>query len=201
MIPLFHDLRDERVVVFGGGPVAARKADLFAAEATVEVHSRAFVDRFETIDCERVETDIDPEAVGPALDGAFLVIPATDDEALNDRLADRAREAGALVNRVDRAGNTVTPSVVAGENVTVGISTGGASPAVSKYLRRRLEEEIAAVDEMVDLQADLREKTAELSESDRREFLWSVLEDEAVRSALADGERDRARTLAEDHRP
>jgi precorrin-2 dehydrogenase/sirohydrochlorin ferrochelatase len=201
MIPLFHDLEGERVVVFGGGPVAARKADLFSAEATVEVRSREFVDRFEGIDCEQVRTDIDPGAAESVLEGAFLAIPATDDPSLNDRLAASAREAGVLVNRVDRAGDTVTPSVVAGENVTVGISTGGASPAVCKYLRRRLEDEIAAVDRMVDLQAALRTETEALTESERRQFLWSVLEDEAVRSALAEEDWDRARDLAEAHRP
>lgn len=201
MIPLFHDLEGERVVIYGGGPVAARKADLFSAEATVEVRSREFVDRFEGIDCEQVRTDIDPAAAASVLEGAFLAIPATDDSSLNDRLAESAREADALVNRVDRAGDTVTPSVVAGENVTVGISTGGASPAVCKYLRRRLEDEIAAVDRMVDLQADLRTETEDLAETERREFLWSVLEDEAVRSALAEEDWDRARDLAAEHRP
>jgi precorrin-2 dehydrogenase/sirohydrochlorin ferrochelatase len=201
MIPLFHDLEGERVVIYGGGPVAARKADLFSAEAFVEVRSREFVDRFGGIDCEQVRTAIDPGAAASVLEGAFLAIPATDDASLNDRLAESAREAGTLVNRVDRAGDTVTPSVVAGENVTVGISTGGASPAVCKYLRRRLEDEIAAVDRMVDLQADLRTETEDLADTERREFLWSVLEDETVRSALAEGDWDRARDLAAEHRP
>jgi hypothetical protein len=57
------------------------------------------------------------------------------------------------------------------------------------------------VDRMVDLQADLRTETEDLADTERREFLWSVLEDETVRSALAEGDWDRARDLAAEHRP
>ncbi|MFB6109272.1 MAG: bifunctional precorrin-2 dehydrogenase/sirohydrochlorin ferrochelatase, partial [Halodesulfurarchaeum sp.] len=133
-------------------------------------------------------------------EGAFLVIPATDDSELNGEIADRAADQGALVNRVDEAGETVTPSVVSGEHVTVGISTGGRSPAVSKYLRERLEREIEAIDPMVELQAELREQTA-LDGSARRAFLWDVLEDDRIQAALADGKYERARSLALEHRP
>lgn len=201
MIPLFHDFHGKQVVIFGGGPVAARKAALFATEAEVKVLSREFDDRFSEIDCECIRADIDPELAAQYVDSAFLVIPATDDPTLNDRLAEAAQAAGALLNRVDEAGETVTPSVIAGEHVTVGISTGGASPAVSKYLRQRLEAEIEAIDPMVELQSELRETIQDLSESDRRAFLWKVLEDEQIRAALHADDWNRARTLAEDHRP
>lgn len=201
MIPLFHDLRDERVVIFGGGPVAARKAALFATEAAVLVLSREFDDRFEDIDCQKRRTEVTPAIAKEVVSEAFLVIPATDDSELNAEIAARAQAAGALVNRVDEAGSTVTPSVVSGENVTVGISTGGASPAVSKYLRQRLEAEIEAVDAMVPLQAELRQETADLSADARREFLRDVLEDDRIRTALREDDLDRARQLAAAHRP
>lgn len=201
MIPLFHDFRGKRVVIFGGGAVAARKASLFASEADVVVVSREFDDRFANIDCRRIESDVGPDEAAAHVTEAFLVIPATDDDGLNRAIADRARAAGALVNRVDEPGETVTPSVIAGEHVTIGISTAGASPAVSKYLRRRLESEIEAIDPMVALQSDLRDDTTNLAESERREFLWDVLEDDRIRSALTAGDWDRATRLAEDHRP
>lgn len=201
MIPLFHDFHGTDVVIFGGGPVAARKAALFATEANVIIRSQTFADRFSEIDCRCIETDIDPDLAAQYVESAFLVIPATDDPSLNDRLAKAATEAGALVNRVDETGETVTPSVIAGDNITLGISTGGASPAVSKYLRQQLEAEIEAMDPMVTLQSKLRETAGDLSESARRAFLWDVLEDERIRAALQAGDRERARTLAEDYRP
>ncbi|MBS3761189.1 precorrin-2 dehydrogenase/sirohydrochlorin ferrochelatase family protein [Halodesulfurarchaeum sp.] len=201
MIPLFHDFDGKQVLIFGGGLVAARKAALFAPEADVIVRSREFIDRFSKIDCRCIRTDIDPDLAAQYVDSAFLVIPATDDQPLNDRLAEAANAVGALVNRVDEIGETVTPSVISGDHVTVGFSTGGASPAVSKYLRRRLEDEIEAIDPMVALQSELRETVGNVPESERRAFLWAVLEDDRIRSALRDGDWDRARTLAEAHRP
>jgi precorrin-2 dehydrogenase/sirohydrochlorin ferrochelatase len=201
MIPLFHDFSGKRVVIFGGGSVAARKAALFATEAEVVVHSLTFDDRFAELDCKCNRTAVDGEFVTTTAADAFLVIPATDDAALNAAIAERAADAGALVNRVDEAGETVTPSVVSGEHVTVGISTGGRSPAVSKHLRQRLEPEIEAVDRMVPLQADLREAADDLSEAARREFLWDVLEDDRVRELLEAGKDEQARELAMEHRP
>jgi hypothetical protein len=41
MIPLFADLTGKRVVIFGGGKVAARKAAFFATEADVDIISRS----------------------------------------------------------------------------------------------------------------------------------------------------------------
>ncbi len=201
MIPLFHDFHGKRVVIFGGGPVAARKASLFATEAEVFVVSRNFVDRFSEIDCTRLEEDVNLDRVAHYAIDAFLVIPATDDSTLNDRIADRAKASNTLVNRVDEVGETVTPSVVSGEHVTIGISTGGASPAVSKYLRRRLEPEIEAVDPMIELQSKLRRDISDLSETARREFLWNVVADKRIRSALDADDLEKAKTLVESHRP
>lgn len=201
MIPLFHDFDGKQVLIFGGGPVAARKAALFETEADVTVRSKEFIDRFSELDCQCVRTDIDPDLAAQYVDSAFLVIPATDDPTLNDRLAEAAHAVGGLVNRVDEAGETVTPSVVAGDHVTVGISTGGASPAVSKFLRQRLEDEIEAIDPMVALQSELRETVGRVPEPERQAFLWDVLEDDRIRAALRAEDWDRARTLAEGHRP
>lgn len=199
MIPLFHDLRDELVVIFGGGSVAARKAARFGSEATVVVASATFSERFEDLPCRQVRTEIREPLVESLLADAFLVIPATDDQDLNRRIEDLARDAGCLVNRVDRRGQTVTPSTIEGSNISIAISTEGRSPAVSKYLRRRLESEIERADGMVDVQSRLRAALADRPEPERRERLWRVLEDDQVWAAVADGELDRAETLAREH--
>lgn len=196
MIPLFHDLSDERVVVFGGGSVAARKVSVFGRDAEVVVVSASFHERFDDLSCRQIRTHIAKPLIESLVAEAFLVIPATDDRALNSRIEDIAREAGCLVNSVDHPGKTVTPSTIDGSNLTVAISTGGMSPATSKYLRRRLEPEIERADAMVELQATLRAELSERDESERHETLWSVLEDERVWEALAAGNDERAESLA-----
>ncbi|WP_303645356.1 NAD(P)-dependent oxidoreductase, partial [Haladaptatus sp. W1] len=95
MIPLFHDFRGERVLVFGGGRVGYRKARRFAREAEVVVVAAAFADEFEPLfedegderpPLSLVKVRIDPADVGTWLDRAApaLVVAATDDAALNE---------------------------------------------------------------------------------------------------------------------
>ncbi len=199
MIPLFHDLRDEQVVIFGGGSVAARKAARFGTEATVIVAAATFHERFEERSCRQIRTEIREPLVESLVADAFLVIPATDDEGLNRRVEGLAREAGSLVNPVDRRGNTVTPSTVEGSNITIAISTQGRSPAVSKYLRRRLESEIGRADGMVEVQSRLRTALSDRPESERRDRLWRVLEDDQIWEAIEAGALDRAETLAREY--
>lgn len=199
MIPLFHDLHDERVVVFGGGSVAARKVSLFDREADVVVASESFHERFDELSPETVRASIDAELVKLLLEDAFLAIPATDDEALNREIEEIAREAGCLVNSVDRVGKTITPSTITGSHVSIAISTGGKSPATSKYLREHFESEIARVDSMIEIQSKLRTELKVKDESDRRDKLWSVLEDERVWEAIDAGNDERAESLAREH--
>ncbi len=197
MLPLFHDFTGERVVVFGGGPVAARKVAYFAAEAHVVAVSLTFHERFSALTCDQIRLELTPERVPPLVADAFLVVPATDDESLNDALAARARDAGALVNRVDRAGRTLTPGLIETDEVTAAIATGGRSPAVSRYLRQRLEPELKRVDPMVRLQSRLRSDLED--DPDRRRRLWAVLEDERVWRALDEGADEQAERLARRH--
>ena len=102
MIALFHDLSGKQVVIVGGGDVALRKARRFTGEAQVTVISPAFREDFADLPCELSRERLTVKAAGVRFDGAFLVVPATDDRTLNARLAALAREQGCLVNRVDR---------------------------------------------------------------------------------------------------
>ncbi|SDR36271.1 precorrin-2 dehydrogenase/sirohydrochlorin ferrochelatase family protein [Natronobacterium texcoconense] len=194
MLPLFHDFEGRSVVVVGGGSVALRKTRFFSEEADVTVVAPEFVDGFEALECERQHRKLERDEVEDVVDGAFLVVPATDDRELNDAIAEAARAAGCLVNRVDERGDTVTPSRVESERVTVAISTHGASPATTKYLRQRIEPMLERAHPMVVLQSELRtelQSSGKLPSAKRREALRAVLEDEAVWEFLdADREAD-----------
>lgn len=192
MIPLFHDFHNKRVVVIGGGTVAARKAETFAREADVTVVAPSFHHRIHELDCSRVEMKVDATNIDALIEDAFLVIPATDDQSLNDEITARARETGSLVNRVDTVGETISPSVVETPCLTVAISTGGRSPAVCKYLRDRLQPEVQRANGMVEIQEQLRETLADRPQNERREIIWRVLDDEDIWEALEAGEIDRA---------
>jgi siroheme synthase-like protein len=72
---------------------------------------------------------------------ALLVIAATNDSAINESVWQEAKQRRCLVNVVDDPAhcNFIVPAVVRRGEVTIGIATGGASPALARRLRERLE--------------------------------------------------------------
>ncbi|MFC5133948.1 MULTISPECIES: precorrin-2 dehydrogenase/sirohydrochlorin ferrochelatase family protein [Haloferacaceae] len=212
MIPLYHDLSDETVLVVGGGAVGRRKALRFAEEArVVVVVSPAFDDRL----CEAVaEGDASVELVRAAPDAATvpewidrvapaLVVAATDDRAVNAAAEATALDAGVLVNRTDVSGNrdpgsVVVPATVADDPVRVAVSTGGRSPALSKALRERIGAEIEGAGAMAELSGELREELSEAGVDPmlRREAIRRVVRSEGVWKGLQKG-RSNARREAE----
>jgi precorrin-2 dehydrogenase/sirohydrochlorin ferrochelatase len=197
MIPLVHDLTDETVLVFGGGPVGARKARRFARETRTVVVSPDFGESEgrDFGDAELVRAAPDPDDVADWVDRfePALVVAAT--SVVNDAAEQAARDGGALVNRADHsgerdAGSVVVPATVEDDPVSVAISTGGASPALSKYLRERIETELAGAGGMAELTAELRAtlKRTDLSPGERRDAVRAVVRASPVWKALRTGE-------------
>jgi precorrin-2 dehydrogenase/sirohydrochlorin ferrochelatase len=73
------------------------------------------------------------------LKGAFIVIAATSSVAVNAKVN---QDAEYLVNIIDMPadGNFIVPSLVRRSNLTIAISTEGASPAISKAVRQEIEQ-------------------------------------------------------------
>ncbi|THE64569.1 bifunctional precorrin-2 dehydrogenase/sirohydrochlorin ferrochelatase [Salinadaptatus halalkaliphilus] len=195
MIPLLHDLTDATVLVFGGGPVGARKARRFDREADVVVVSPEFADR-EFGSAELIRTAPDPAAIDGWLERTDpeLVVAATDDDTINDAAERAARARGVLVNRADRAGerdpgSVVVPATVRDDPVVVSISTGGTAPALSKYLRQELEETLAGAGEVAVVCDELRSelKSRDVAPSRRREIVTDVVNSPDVWTALRSG--------------
>ncbi|WP_018257693.1 precorrin-2 dehydrogenase/sirohydrochlorin ferrochelatase family protein [Halomicrobium katesii] len=192
MLPLMHDFTDETVLVFGGGPVGARKARRFDREADVIVVSPDFADRGFG-DAERVRAAPDAAAAADWIGRTrpALVVAATDDAALNEAIADAARDQGALVNRTDvdgdrEMGSVVVPATVRDGPVTVAVATGGTSPALSKHLRERFETEFAGVGELAAVTGELRTelKARGVSPTERRDAIRAAVRSRRVWKAL-----------------
>jgi precorrin-2 dehydrogenase/sirohydrochlorin ferrochelatase len=208
VIPLYHDFTGETVLVFGGGTVGSRKASRFADEARVVVVSPGFDDRLVDLaeedreSVELVRATPDAEAIHGWIDRVdpALVVAATDDAAVNAAAEAAALDTGALVNRTDvsagdRSGgrdvrSVVVPATIEDDPVRVALSTGGASPALAKALRERIEAEIDGAGAMAELSGTLR---AELKDRDvppekRREAIRRVVRSEGVWKALQKGD-------------
>ena len=140
--PIFVDLKDQGVLVVGGGEVAERKIKnllthscrIYISSPNLTSYLKALVDRGEV----RI---IDPDSLDESLDKVFMVIAATDDSALNSRIASKAKERGILVNSVDQPRDCtfIVPSIVKSGDLQIAISTAGKSPALAKKIRGELE--------------------------------------------------------------
>lgn len=139
--PIYLDIREKGCVVVGGGDVAERKIlRLLECGAVVSVVSR----KLTTILMNMVEHSkiihVDDNYDQQYLAGAFLVIGATDQEEVNDRIARDCRARGVMVNIVDDPGRCdfILPSLVNRGSLSIAVSTDGKSPALARKLREDL---------------------------------------------------------------
>jgi uroporphyrin-III C-methyltransferase/precorrin-2 dehydrogenase/sirohydrochlorin ferrochelatase len=141
-LPLFLDVRDRLIVVVGGGAVASRKVELLLrASARVRVIAPALDPTLAVWrDAGRIEYR--PVAFSASqLDGAALVIAATDDAGVNDAVAVAARALGVWVNTVDdrERSDVIFPAIVDRSPVIVAIGTEGSSPTLARRVRSQIE--------------------------------------------------------------
>ncbi len=154
--PAFLDLDGRRCVVVGGGIVALRKVEMLNdAGARIRVVAPQLCEGLETMRSSGV-IQVETRSFVPSdLDEALVAVAATDDRAVNEQIATEARKRRVLVNVVDVPAlcDFIVPSYFRRGDITVAISTAGASPALAKRLRIALEsefgEEYAALAELV----------------------------------------------------
>jgi precorrin-2 dehydrogenase/sirohydrochlorin ferrochelatase len=181
------------VLVVGGGRVAARKvADLAACGAQVTVVAPEVVPAL----AERGDVVVErrPYRAGEAA-GYRLVVTATGDRAVDQQVFDDAEAAGVWVNSADdRERCTFTlPAVVRHDPVVVAVATGGHSPALATWLRRRLSSQLGP--EVAVLAALLGEARDRVRASGRstEDLDWQALLDGGLLDVLVAEGEDAAR--------
>lgn len=135
-------LRGVPVLIVGGGEVAVRKAgSLLEAGAKVTVVSPHFHAGFRSFARVRSLKMLKRKYRPGDLKGQRLVFAATNVESLNSQIATAAKSRGQWVNVAapPDAGDFIVPSHFRRGAVTVSISTGGASAALARAMRERLE--------------------------------------------------------------
>lgn len=137
--PAFIDLKDKQVVVIGGGNVAERKIrSLIKAGAIARVISPEITKGLIKLRDKGLLKHTKRTYRKGDLKKAFIVIAATSYSNINRKIAD---EADCLVNVVDTPsyGNFIVPSIIRQGTLNIAISTEGASPAISKTIRKEIE--------------------------------------------------------------
>jgi len=181
--PVFLDVSGRPALVVGGGPVAARKAAMLAScEAEVTVVAAGTSPEMEELArTGKVNLDIrefTPEDIHGKL---AIVVAATGDPGLNEEVARIAAGHGVLSNSADPpdAGDVILPSVINEGPLTVAVSTGGISPALSKKLRKDLSAVLSkGYGPFLEFMASARErlKAGVASQEDRAAALNSLVE-------------------------
>jgi cobalt-precorrin 5A hydrolase/precorrin-3B C17-methyltransferase len=135
------NLRGALAVVVGGGAVGGRKLrGLLAVGATLRLISPAATPELRALaDSGTITWHARPYQPGD-LAGARLVFAATDQRAVNARVADDAAALGILCNVADdpRAGDFHLPAVYREPGLLVAVSTAGANPTRAKRLRDQI---------------------------------------------------------------
>lgn len=137
LFPAFLKLRGRKVVVVGGGTVAATKlAALVRAGSDITVVAPEI-----SAGIEREPVTLVRRAFAPDdLDGAWLVVAAASPE-VNRAVAAAAAERRIFVNAVDDPANAsaYAAATLRRDGVTVAVSTDGHAPALAGLLREALD--------------------------------------------------------------
>ncbi|MHB1393402.1 MAG: precorrin-2 dehydrogenase/sirohydrochlorin ferrochelatase family protein [Clostridia bacterium] len=185
MFPLFIDLRARKCVVVGGGKIAARKIEtLIDFNAEIVVISPEIIDEILELKQNGVLTHLEKTYSEGDLEGAFLVIAATSDRAVNDRIAEEAGEKNIFVNVADDAERCtfIFPSVVKKNELIIGIITSGSYPALSKSIRKKIENMLVNLDDgATDMLRKCRERASvEIKNAEIRTELLNRILEEAI---------------------
>ncbi|MBI3999412.1 MAG: bifunctional precorrin-2 dehydrogenase/sirohydrochlorin ferrochelatase [Candidatus Omnitrophica bacterium] len=145
--PAFLNLNGKRVLLFGAGKVALRKAHvLVQSGAKLLAISHDFSTEFLRFAKQKQIRIQSGSAFPKSLKRISLVVAATSDEVFNRKVYRRCLKENILVNVVDdpKHSTFIVPSILRRGALQIAISTGGASPFLAKMLRKKLESQFGA---------------------------------------------------------
>ena len=142
LFPAFVNLKDKRVLIVGGGPVAERKAKvLLEFTRNITIISPRITGGLLALVSEGLIKHKKRRFIAKDLKGIDVVVVAVDNIELQKRIFKMAEKYGILCNSVDspRFCNFIFPSVITRGDLVIGISTSGSVPALSKRVREMIE--------------------------------------------------------------
>jgi siroheme synthase-like protein len=170
-----------RCLVVGGGPVGLEKVEgLLACDARVTVVAPQAHPELQQLALEGSIAWEQRIYQSSDLEGAFLVIAATDDTAVNTAVHADAEARAMLVNVADVTPlcNFILPAIVRNGPLAIAISTAGASPALAKRMKREIAELFGEeYAQLAVLLNDVRDwaKATLPTYADRRDFFEAIV--------------------------
>jgi len=141
--PIFIKLKNEKILVVGGGTVATRKVktlinyspQITIVSPSVSSKLKALISKYNLKYYKRNYRKSD-------LKNKKIVFVATSNGTLNEQIFQDAQQSGILVNIADSLEHCsfIVPSIMARGDLQIAISTSGISPLLTKTIRNKLEE-------------------------------------------------------------
>ena len=176
--PLFHQFKNQNILVVGGGNIALRKITLLEkSDALIKVVApviKRSISKKTSCTCEYREFNESDLA------NIALVVVATDDEGLNKSISELAKSKNLLVNVVDSPDlcNVIFPSIVDRSPLVIAITSSGRAPVLARIVRAKLESTIpASFGHLAGLASKFREQVKQAigSPDDRLRFWEKTL--------------------------
>jgi uroporphyrin-III C-methyltransferase/precorrin-2 dehydrogenase/sirohydrochlorin ferrochelatase len=196
--PIFLRLTDQPVVVIGGGEVAARKALLLArAGAVITIVAPTLCESLQQR-LQRREVQHRAEEFRPEhLDGARLVVAATDVQSVNAWVSRSAEARHIPVNVVDdrELSRFIMPAIVDRSPVIVAVGSSGDAPVLTRRLREKLEALLpTGLGKLARLSGELRGSVKQrVTNPDARRRFWERFFDGDIAADVLAGREQQAR--------
>ena len=151
-IPLFHQVKNQRILIVGGGNIALRKAHYFTDKGlSVDVLSPAIGAELNDLVSRNqgrwFEQDFSPDYFSEQqLSQYWCIIAATNQKCVNEQLANFSKANNIMVNVVDNTSlcDVILPSVIAQDSLVIAISNSGSSPILSRMINQQIEQLLPA---------------------------------------------------------
>ena len=202
-LPLFHNLKDQLVLVVGGGDIALRKARLLREAGAL---LRVVAPEIEPQLAELLERSgghsFKRGYARDDLGGCVLAVAATDDEALNAQVSEDARALGVPVNVVDSPElcTVIFPAIIDRSPLVIAVSSSGDAPVLARLVRARIETWIpSAYGQLAGLAKKFRAQVkATLPDVQQRRVFWEdVFQGPIAERVLAGQGQEGERLLVE----
>ena len=145
--PLFVNIENKEVLIIGGGKIGGRKAQtLREYGGNITVYSEKVIEETiladENIKVVNKNVSHDKAEIKELVKKYFLVVAATDDTELNDRISHVCMSENILVNNVSSKTemNAMFTAVVKNNEFQIGIGSYGKSCRRSKALKGKVQE-------------------------------------------------------------
>jgi precorrin-2 dehydrogenase/sirohydrochlorin ferrochelatase len=201
--PLYVNIEDKPCIVIGGGEVGERKVlRLLECGARVTVVSKAVTPALQILQDENRIHCIRAEYEPGQVTGAFLVIGATDQDAVNKKISADCRQEGIMVNIVDDpiCCDFILPSLCERGDLSIAVSTGGKSPALAKKIRQDLEKTYGAeYAVLLKIMGHLRERIVAVGRpSDENRDIFEALLQSPILEEISQERWDRVKRIIRD---